>query len=179
MDSIKFKILKGTFEKSFDINKFNKFSREFFNEMDMFPEKRRTGIWREYNSDINAYYTIGKYSDVDGNKLLVMAVELKKYASIDRARSMQRNFVSKVLDENNLDAAIVAFYTENQSSWRLSFVRLDYSFTDKGIDLDLTPARRYSYLVGENEPNHTAQSQLLPIFEDDKRNPTLDEIENA
>ena len=56
---------------------------------------------------------------------------------------------------------------------------MDYSLSDKGLELDLTPARRYSYLVGENEPNHTVMEQLLPIFEDDNNNPTLDEIENA
>ncbi len=179
MSNIKLQILEDTFKNKFDIEKFKKFTREFFNEPDMIKKGRRIGIWREYDNHINSYYTIATYEDSQGNKVLVMAVELKKDVSVDRARSMQRNFVSKVLDENNLDAAIVAFYTTNEPSWRLSFVRLDYSFTDKGITLDLTPARRYSYLVGENEPNNTARIQLLPIFEDDKYNPTLDEIENA
>ncbi len=179
MNVAKLEILEDTFKNKFDIGKFKKFTREFFNEPDMIKKGRRIGIWREYDNHISSYYTIATYVDSQGNKVLVMAVELKRDVSVDRARSMQRNFVSKVLDENNLDAAIVAFYTTNEPSWRLSFVRLDYSFTDKGITLDLTPARRYSYLVGENEPNNTARIQLLPIFEDDKYNPTLDEIENA
>lgn len=179
MNTAKLTILKDTFEKQFNIERFKKFTREFFNEPEMLPESRRTGIWKEYLKHINSYYTVAKYTDNDNNNLIVLAVELKKDSSIDRARSMQRNFVSKVLDENNMEAAIVAFYTENDPSWRLSFVRLDYSFKETGISLDLTPARRYSYLLGENEPNITAQSQLLPIFEDDRHNPTLDEIENA
>jgi hypothetical protein len=44
---------------------------------------------------------------------------------------------------------------------------------------ELTPARRYSFLVGENEPNHTAQQQLYPLLLDDERNPTLTDLENA
>lgn len=179
MNTAKINILKETFEKRFDIERFKKFTREFFNEPEMFKEIRHTGIWKEYADHINAYYTVAKYIDNEDNNLIVMAVELKRNTSIDRARSMQRNFISKVLDDNSMEAAIVAFYTEDEPSWRLSFVRLDYSFTEKGIDLDLTPARRYSYLVGENEPNHTAQEQLLPLFEDDKHNPILDEIEKA
>lgn len=179
MNIAKLEILKDTFEKPFDIEIFKKFTREFFNEPEMMPHKRSTGIWREFSQHIKSYYNIAKYTDSQNNNIIVMAVELMKDASIDRARSMQRNFVSKILDNNNLEAAIVAFYTEGQASWRLSFVRLDYSFTDKGIDLDLTPAKRYSYLVGKNEPNHTAQVQLLPIFQDDRHNPTLDDIENA
>lgn len=179
MNTAKLVILKETFERPFNLDSFKKFTREFFNEPEMLPGGKRTGIWREYDNHIKSYYNIAKYSDNDNNNLIVLAVELKKDSSIDRARSMQRNFISRVLDENKLEAAIVAFYTENDPSWRLSLVRLDYSFKESGIELDLTPARRYSYLLGENEPNHTAQLQLLPIFEDDRHNPALDEIEIA
>ena len=179
MNIVKRSILKETFEKTFDIEQFRRFTKQFFNEPEMMQNIRKTTIWREYTNYIVSYHTIAKYVDVNQRKMIVLAVELKKNSSIDRARSMQRNFVSKVLDENNLDSAIVAFYTKDQSSWRLSFVKLDYSFTEKGINLELTPAKRYSYLLGENEPNHTAQAQLLPIFENDKTNPTIVEIENA
>ncbi|HHX62474.1 MAG TPA: hypothetical protein GX707_17450 [Epulopiscium sp.] len=179
MSVAKLNILKETFGQEFNINRFKQFTREFFNEPEMLPETKRTGIWKEYQEHINSYYTVAKYADAEANNLIVVAVELKRNTSIDRARSMQRNFISKILDENNLEAAIVAFYTEDEPSWRLSFVRLDYTFTDKGLELELTPARRYSYLIGENEPNHTAQSQLLNIFADDKHNPTLNKIEEA
>ena len=179
MNTIKANLLKNTIEQKFDIELYRKFVKEFFNEIEELTYAKRTGIWREYSEHVNSYYTIAKYTDSQDNKIVVMAVELKKDSSIDRARSMQRNFISKILDENNYEAAIVAFYTDTDTSWRLSFVRLDYSFTDKGLVLDLTPSRRYSYLVGENEPNHTALEQLLPIFKDDKNNPTIDEIESA
>lgn len=179
MNPVKIELLKNVIEQRFDIDLYKKFIREFFNEVEELSGNKRIGIWREYDNYVNSYYTIAKYTDSQSNKVVMMAVELKKDLSIDRARSMQRNFISKVLDENNYDAAIVAFFTDTEPSWRLSFVRLDYTFTDKGLKLDLTPARRYSFLVGENEPNHTVMEQLLPIFEDDKNNPTLDEIENA
>ena len=179
MNQTKINLLEETFKNPFNIDSFRRFTREFFNEPEMLRESRRIGIRREYADHINAYYTLAKYEDRQGNNLIVLAVELKRHTSIDRARSMQRNFVSKILDDENLEAAIVAFYTEEEPSWRLSFVRLDYTFTEKGLDIDLTPARRYSYLVGKNEPNHTARTQLLPIFQDDKHNPSLDEIEDA
>lgn len=179
MNTIKINLLKDAFEKRFDIDRFKKFVRDFFNEPEMLIGTKSIAIWREYTDYVNSYYKIANYTDNEDNRLIVLAVELKRGGSIDRARSMQRNFISKVLDENNLEAAIVAFFNQEEPSWRLSFVRLDYAFTDKGLDLDLTPARRYSYLVGENEPNHTALAQLLPIFEDDEHNPTLDKIENS
>lgn len=179
MDTAKYKILKDALDNFFDIGRFKKFTREFFNGPDMLPATRQTGIWREYDDYVQCYYRIAEYVDENGNKLIVLAVELKKGRSVELARSMQRNFVSKILDTYDYNAAIVAFYSENQPNWRLSFVRLDYTLTEKGLDIDLTPARRYSYLVGEDEPKHTAEAQLFPLFKDDKSNPTLDEIEEA
>lgn len=179
MNTAKIKILEETLENRFDIERFRKFTVEFFNKLDMFPHSRRTGIWREYENHIQSYHTIGKYKDFESNGILIMAVELKRGSSVERARSMQRNFISKILNENNLDAAIVAFYSDNEPNWRLSFVRLDYTFTEKGLGIELTPAKRYSYLVGEDEPCFTAITQLLKILENDTTNPNLDEIEEA
>ena len=179
MISAKLQLLKETFESKFDIDKFKRFTREFFNEPEMLSAKRHIGIWKEYENNILSYSDIAKFNDADENTIIVLAVELKSEKGVERARSLQRNFISKILDDNNCEAAIVAFYSEQNSNWRLSFVRLDYTFKDKGLELDLTPAKRYSYLVGENETSHTAQKQLYPIFEDDKHNPTLDEIEKA
>ncbi len=42
----------------------------------------------------------------------------------------------------------------------------------------MTPAIRYSYLVGAKEPTHTAQKRLLSILKDDSKLPTIDEIED-
>ncbi|MCD2347403.1 Eco57I restriction-modification methylase domain-containing protein [Clostridium guangxiense] len=179
MISAKLQLLKETFESKFDIDKFKRFTREFFNEPEMLSAKRHIGIWKEYENNILSYSDIAKFNDSEGNKIIILAVELKSEKGVERARSIQRNFISKILDKQGCEAAIVAFYSEEDVNWRLSFVRLDYTFKEKGLELDLTPAKRYSYLVGENETSHTAQKQLYPIFENDKDNPKLDEIEAA
>ena len=179
MITAKLQLLKDTFESKFDTDKFKRFTREFFNEPEMLSGKRHIGIWREYENSIISYSDIAKFKDAEGNNIIIFAVELKSEKGVERARSLQRNFISKILDDKNCEAAIVAFYSAEDVNWRLSFVRLDYTFKDKGLELDLTPARRYSYLVGENETSHTAQKQLYPIFEDDKHNPALDQIEAA
>ncbi|GLY11443.1 Eco57I restriction-modification methylase domain-containing protein [Pseudobacillus badius] len=178
-ESAKLSLLKDAFESAYDQSKFQRFVKEFFNEPKMLQASRKTTIWREYNDHVASYSLIAKYTDRESNDLIVLSVELKKNQSIERARTLQRNFISKVLEQQGYDAAIVALYAPDANTWRLSFVRLDYTFNEKGLSLDLTPARRYSYLVGEEEPNHTAQKQLLEIFKNDEINPTLDEIENA
>ena len=46
---------------------------------------------------------------------------------------------------------------------------------------NMTPARRYSYLVGENEPCHTAISRFYRFIIDDPNatQPTLDDLEDS
>ncbi|OQY46485.1 MAG: hypothetical protein B6242_07605, partial [Anaerolineaceae bacterium 4572_78] len=115
-----------------------------------------------------------------------MIVRLKHATALSRARTMQRNFVARHLHgRDEKDAAIVAYYSDGQADWRFSLVKMEYQIyyhqeTDRlGVKKHLTPARRYSFLVGQNEPNHTAQQQLIPILQDIRHNPTLAQLETA
>ena len=106
---------------------------------------------------------------------------LKKDRSLEKARNKQRNFIADRIKQKNYDGAITAFYSENENEqkWRLSFVKLDYEFIKGKVKATFTPAKRYSYLVGQGEPCHTAMEQLFPILQDEKFNPSLDKIEEA
>src|SRR2546427_3362112 len=46
-----------------------------------------------------------------------------------------------------------------------------------GVETRLTPARRFSYIVGEGESCHTAQTRFLDLLQDTENNPTLARIE--
>lgn len=156
-----------------------RFSREFFGNIKIItPDKENTSIPLEYRYMVAAYTHIASYQ-VDKDVLDIFAVKLNAGRSVERARSMQRSFISKLLTVAGHDGAIVAFYTDNEPRWRLSYIRLDYEFAAGGAKMSLTPAKRYSYLVGEKEPCHTAMEQLYPIFRDESFNPTLDKIEEA
>ena len=64
--------------------------------------------------------------------------------------------------------------------WRFSFIKIDYQFDEKGkVKDDLTPARRYSFLVGENESSHTAQSCFLDLLKTDSKTPDLKTLEDV
>ena len=71
---------------------------------------------------------------------------------------MQRNFIAKYLGNAEKDAALVAFYEEGSPDWRFSFVKMEYRLKDKAgkvkVEKELTPAKRYSFLVAKNELNH-------------------------
>ena len=132
---------------------------------------------------IKHFSHIGTYNSPDKKKIIVMAVELKKLSYVENSRSAQRSLAKWMIENNNADAALIAFYTEGVGMWRLSFVRLDYEMKIENGKLktaeNMTPARRYSFLVGKDEPCHTAIDRFRLFIESRSTYPTLDDLENA
>ena len=96
---------------------------------------------------------------------------------------MQRNFIAWYLNGGRGGVkrknALVAFYNSESEDWRFSFVKIDTDLeeTKDGevkIKDKFTAAKRFSFLVGEQEPNGTAQKRLLEGLR--KERPTLADI---
>ena len=184
------RLIQDVFQNPFNRDRFVTFTKNLFNFLD--TEKnfvyRGNFIPDAYKPYINTLERIGKYEDAEENKIDVLIVHLKKEHSIEHARTMQRNFIAWYLGGSRggelKDAALVAFYTDNPDDWRFSLVKMDYQIVESSTGkiktkTELTPARRFSFLVGKNENSHTAQRQLLPILQDDKNNPLLSDLEKA
>lgn len=132
---------------------------------------------KQFIDTVDYYKFIANYA-IGSDKIGIFIIKLTSKGS-QNARSSQRSFMSILLNNYNLDASIVAFYQENEPSWRLSFVKKELSFNDKGLKIDLSSAKRYSYLVGENEAVHTAQEYLLKLLDIEDRKITLQDIEKV
>ena len=143
-------------------------------------------FWEAYRDHISQYHRIGKYIDPNGHALDFLIVETKSLSKLDRARTSLRNFVVKHLQTFEKDYALAAFYSKEDGGrdWRFSFVKIEIETerTDKDkikAHKELTPAKRYSFLVGMDENSYTAQKQLLPLLQNDFSNPTIEDIESA
>ena len=161
-------------------NSFVDFVREFLNDMDIVAPTQYKKVYNNFSYYVDGYFHIGNYQGDNGEKIAIFSVALKKGDSVERSRTMQRNFIKPLIEAGNCAGALVAFYTpEEPDKWRLSFIRLDYEFSKGKVTEKLTPAKRYSYLVGKGEPCNTAKQRLFPIFQDDTNNPGIDELEEA
>ncbi len=184
------KIVRDTFESPFERGRYINFVRELLNsfEDDSFSPRKGTYIPHAFSEHVESLERVGVYRQAE-KRIDILIVHLKKETSLERARTMQRNFVAGYLrgdydSANPKDAALVAFVSAKIEDWRFSLVKLEYALEEndkgqlKGIE-KFTPARRWSFLVGENEKSHTAQTQLEPILADDENNPTLERLEEA
>ena len=139
--------------------------------------EERKDIPKQYKENIDYYKYIAKYND-GINNIGILVVKLNDKTSTN-ARTSQRNFIATILSKYDLDASLVAFYSNTESNWRLSFVKKELNFTEKGFKVELTPAKRYSYLVGESESVHTAQEFLLKLLKINDRKIKLEDIEQV
>ncbi len=181
-------IIKNTLESSFDISSFIAFIKNLLNRIDDAPFTYQGNyIPDAYKQYIKKLQRIGKFTDGQNN-IDILVITLQKETSLERARTMQRNFIAWYLNGSRgnvmKDAALAAFVSPDEADWRFSLVKMDYKFeqTKTGkmkVKEEFTPARRWSFLVGANEGSHTAQSRLVGILANDEQAPNLKELENA
>ena len=178
-------LVRDTFPHAFQRDQFRRFVKELVNRYDESKERTwgaRQCILDAFKEHINRYERVGTYSAPDGEKLDILIVYLTKESKLERARTALRNFVAHHLkSRNDKDAGLVAFVSPTEQTWRFSFVRMEYEteLTDAGVakaKLNLTSARRFSYLVGKSESCHTAQSRFLELLQETGANPTLEQI---
>ena len=182
------KIILETFENPFDKIRFNGFARNLLNHIEDAPfTYQGSYIPEAYRQYVKSLERIGKYSDGE-HALDILIITLQKETSLERARTMQRNFIAWYLNGSRggvmKDGALAAYVSPNHDDWRFSLVKMDYKFekTNTGkikVKEDFTPARRWSFLVGSNERSHTAQSRLVKILADDEHDPTLGVLEEV
>lgn len=178
-----------TFREKFDEARFTHFIRNVVNHLDETKRAQFSGniIKRAFAEQVGHYLRLGTYTDTRGERVDVLVIHLARDTTLTRGRVTLRNFVADYLSTGHGQgkaAVIAAFVSPAEDDWRFSFVKLDFTLetTDLGIVTEraqLTPARRYSYLVGKNENCHTAQKQFLELLQSEYADPTVAALEAA
>ncbi|MFP4531959.1 MAG: hypothetical protein ACLFNS_04675, partial [Desulfobacterales bacterium] len=180
-------LIEELFSRRFDWERYQHFLRNLLNHFEP-RDKHYNGnyIPDPFKPHVNQYWRIGKYVDPERDELDLLVVEVKNLTKLGRARSTLRNFAVNRLKQFEKEASLIAFYARDDdgADWRFSFIKIEHeAYQDvKGkvkLKQTLTPAKRYSYLVGEHENSHTACKQLLPVLRMDYADPAIQEIESA
>lgn len=168
--------LKNVLTAPYSLDNYNKFTIEFFNEYEKVPYELKQAP-ASFKDSIEFYAVHGTYKDANGEEIVILSVKVRDGS---KAKQAQRNFVSYLLmnNYNDYNAALVAYYDDVRTNWKLSFVKVDYELSDKGIELKFKPAKRFSFLVGQDEPTKTYMQQLSSIYESSVK-PTINDIESA
>ncbi len=156
------KIIDNLFDNQFNKDNFKEFVNNLLN-VKVLNRSESEKIYKVFKEYIESYHIISDYKDNEKNDILIMTIKIKDDKDPIKARVKQREFVAKLLREWNKNGALVIFYNEKSKNWRISFVRLNYQFTSKGIEEKITPAKRLSYVVGEGEASKTVKDQFFTL----------------
>lgn len=175
-----------TFPKAFDKVRFHQFVKELLNGFNE-DKSAPMAVPDAFAPHVRSCSRLGTYESPDGELADVLIVHTTEPWKLERTRTALRDFVAHKLKRGDSykEAGLVAFVAPDARSWRFSFVRMEYESkrnpkTGKiAAEERLTPARRFSYIVGENESCHTAQSRFLNLLQDTENKPTLANIEEA
>lgn len=171
------RIINNLFDNKFNLDNFKEFVANILN-FRVENNEESPKIYATFLSYIISYQVISNYTDIEKNKITVMCVKIKEDKDPIRARVKQREFIAKLMRKCHKDGALVVFYNEDSLHWRMSFIRLNYEFTIKGIEEKITPAKRLSYVVGEGEACKTAKDQFYTLtnLEEDVSLSKLEEV---
>lgn len=166
-------------EDRFDINKFKEFIGDLLNleQEDIQNSREYNAGSEQYKHYIDTVQLYAKYEDNKRRSIGVLIIKLQSNKNPANARTLQRNYIAHLLNRFELDSALAAIYSETDDIWRLSFVKQELDFGEGKFKTKFTPAKRYSYLFGKDEPNHTAKEQLLELLENNEKQYSIDEIE--
>jgi len=184
------RIVRYTFKAGFDRKRYRDFISELCNGFDD-TTAQNMGVPAAFAPHIKSCQRLGTFESPEGELADVLIVQLTESYKLERTRTALRDFVAYALkrgegSENSYkEAGLVAFVAPDSESWRFSYVRMEYETkrnpkTGKiRAEERLTPARRYSYLVGADEECHTAQTRFLVLLQNTSESPTLAQIEEA
>lgn len=165
--------------KRFNKEDFCEFIKDLLNleTPDIINGKELNAGTEQYRNYIDKSQLFAKYTDDKRNEIGILIMKLKDNKTPANARTLQRNFIAHLLEYYGLDASLTAIYSETDPTWRLSFVKKEISIEVGKLKTKVSPAKRYSYLFGEDEPNHTAKEQLLELLENNNKKYSVKEIE--
>jgi len=108
---------------------------------------------------------LGTVALADGRNLAFFEVEVADTIHVQRNRQGLRDIAARYIDQSIIHAALVVYHSPNQADYRLSLLAKTAGFTEDGEFVTTqTAPKRYTYLLGPNEPCTTAARQFLGLL---------------
>lgn len=114
----------------------------------------------------------------DNRSLALFAIEVADNIDIARNRKGLRNIAIRYIDQDIIHGILVFYYSKKQIDYRLTFVSKTTALNEMGeFQTEETAPKRYTFLLGENEPCTTAAIRLYELVK--KENVILSDVTDA
>lgn len=101
----------------------------------------------------------------DKRSLAIYTFEVNDNVLINRNRKGLREITARTIDQSVIHGVLAFYYSKNVSDYRLTFIAKQTSFNEDGeLTKTETAPKRYTFLLGENEPCRTAAERLFELI---------------
>lgn len=154
------KELQNKLSARFDFNEWKDILKEMFPKVELFTHVNQVS----HNLIKNGGQT-GIIRLDDGCSLAIYTFEVNDNVLINRNRKGLREIATKTIDQSIIHGVLAFYYSKNVSDYRLTFIAKQTSFNEDGelIKTETAP-KRYTFLLGENEPCRTAAERLFELI---------------
>ena len=103
----------------------------------------------------------------DDEKIALLEITTTDQIKLARNRVGLRNFVASFIDQANASAVLAVFTQPDSPDWRLTFAAKKTTLDQDTFEITTieTAPRRFTFLLGQNEPCRTAAARLATIAE--------------
>ena len=151
--------LKNILSAKFDFEIWKDLLENIFPKVDFF-----TSVAKITDSHVKDGGHVGNIRLDDGRSLAIFRFEVADNVQISRNRKSLRDIAAKYVDQSLIHGALVFYYSQNQDDYRLTFIAKQTYFNESGeLVKKETAPKRYTFLLGKNEPCTTAASRLKEL----------------
>ena len=155
--------LKNILSAKFDFDIWKDLLEKIFPKVELF-----TSVAKITDSHVKDGGHVGNIRLDDGRSMAIFRFEVADNVQISRNRKSLRDIAAKYVDQGLIHGALVFYYSQNQDDYRLTFIAKQTYFNESGeLVKKETAPKRYTFLLGNNEPCTTAASRLKELA--DKR----------
>ncbi len=151
--------LKNILSARFDFNIWKDLLDKIFPKVEIFMS-----VAKIVDSHVKDGGHVGNIRLDDGRSLAIFRFEVADNVQISRNRKSLRDIAAKYVDQGLIHGALVFYYSQNQDDYRLTFIAKQTYFNESGefVKKETAP-KRYTFLLGKNEPCTTAASRLKEL----------------
>jgi len=151
--------LRNILSAKFDFDIWKDLLEKIFPKVEIF-----TSVAKIADSHVKDGGHVGNIRLDDGHSLAIFRFEVTDNVQISRNRKSLRDIAAKYVDQGLIHGALVFYYSPNQDDYRLTFIAKQTYFNESGeLVKKETAPKRYTFLLGKNEPCTTAASRLKEL----------------
>ena len=157
--------LRNKLSAKFDFEQWIGILREMFPKVEIFSYVNQVS-----HTLVKSGGQVGSIRLDDGRSLAIYTFEVNDNVLIDRNRKGLRDIAAHTIDQSIIHGVLAFYYSKEVADYRLTYIAKQSSFNEDGeLIKSETAPKRYTFLLGENEPCRTASDRLYELITKKKK----------